>query len=100
MDRERMMMDERRVLLNVFFAKVSEDDTEGIIEITSEAWPDTFKYSNCGSFHAFQGEHIEEDVNMMAFGSELAILLRKYFSDVPPLHTPNTDKLIKDIHAE
>ena len=94
------MMDERSVKLHVFFAKISEHDTEGIVEINSESWPDTFQYSNCGPVHSFQGEHIEEDVNMMAFGSELAILLRKYFSDVPPLHTPNKGKLIRDIHAE
>ena len=74
------------VKLKVFFGKVTTNDSEGILEVESFGWPDKFTYSYTGGgIHKMEGNNIIAKANMMAFGSELATLMQKYFSDVPPM---------------
>jgi len=72
------------VSLKIFYGKVTPNDNEGLLEIESMGWPDRFFYSNAGDIHRLRGD-VLKDTNLMAFGSELSILLKKYFGEVPPM---------------
>jgi hypothetical protein len=58
---------------------MNEWDTEGIVEIKSHGYPDDFEYSSSGDVHRFHDKNLPEGPEMLAFSSELKMLLNKYF---------------------
>ena len=76
------------VRLNIFFARMNEFDQEGIIEIRSNGYPESFEFSRCGDIHRFNDKNIPEGPEMLAMCSEITQVLQKYFTveDMPKLY--------------
>jgi len=73
------------VRLHLTFQRIKDSDKAGMMDCTSDGWPFEFVYSNVGSHHGMQGVEDGEDSRVMEFGEELYQLVRKHFSDVPPV---------------
>lgn len=73
------MKDKNYVKLDIYFARVNPSDKEGIIEINSKGYPDSFEYSRAGDMHRFQKENIRTEPEMLALCDEITILMQKYF---------------------
>lgn len=67
------------VRLNIFFARMNETDSDGIIEIRSSGYPDDFIYSGAGDVMRFEDKHLPEGPEMLAMCDEIKRVIQKYF---------------------
>jgi len=79
-------MSKDAIRLKIFFARMNESDTEGIIEIRSEGFPDEFEFSGAGDVLRFNDKNLPEGPEMLAMCHEIKGILMKYF---PPSKMPS-----------
>jgi hypothetical protein len=76
--------------LRIFYARMNEDDKEGLLEITSD-YPSDFTVSAVGPVYFPHGNGALDVPDMVDFTVELRALMVKYFGEIEPIWQKNEE---------